>query len=168
MKIPYSRFVVIAPAVVLLLVGVASVAFAWGASSAGPAAAPSHLQRPSGMPGNPGLGATTQAPVIGVVASKADTAIVVTTTAGKTVTVNVSPATQYSVRGVASPTLANITVGERIVVQGTLNADGSLNATLVQVGVSGGLGGGNGGFGGGSGRGRRGSIPSPVPSGPTT
>ena len=166
MKIPYSRFLIIAPAVVLLLVGVASVAFAWGASSAGPAA--TQAPRPSGMPGNPGLGAATNAPIIGVVASKTDTAIVVTTAACKTVTVNVSSATRYSVRGVASATLANITVGDRIAAQGTLNADGSLNATLVQAGVNGGGAGGAGGAG--RARGGRARVPSPVPSasGPTT
>lgn len=176
MKTPYSRYLIIVPAVVLLLVGVASVAFAWGASSGGPSAA--HAARPSGMPGNPRVGAVAGAPITGTVARKTDTAIVVRTAAGKTVTVNVSSTTRYLVRGVSTATLANFAVGDRVAVQGTLNADGSLNATLVQMATNlqPGTGGGGGrGFGGGSGRGNpgsggRGGVPRPVPSGsgPTT
>jgi hypothetical protein len=108
--------------------------------------------------------------VQGTVASKTATTIVVTTTAGKTVTVDVSSATKYSVRGVSAPTLANVAVGDRIAAQGTLNADGSLAATMVQSGPKdqpgfGGFGGGmapggpgRGGFGGRMGH------PSPAPS----
>lgn len=169
MKTPYSRLLIIAPAVVLLLIGVASVAFAWGSNSVGPSA--TLAARPSGMPGNPRLGAAAGTPVIGTVASKTDTSIVVTTAAGKTVTVNVSSTTRYSVPGVTSATLANIAVGNRVVAQGTLNADGSLNGTLVQTATNGQPGSGRGGrgFGGGSGRGR-GGAPSATPSGsgPTT
>jgi hypothetical protein len=106
----------------------------------------------------------------GTVASKTATTIVVTTTAGKTVTVDVSSATKYSVRGVSAPTLANVAVGDRIVAQGTLNADGSLAAAMVQASPNdqpgfGGSGGhvgpggpGRGGFGG------RNGHPSPSPS----
>jgi hypothetical protein len=97
--------------------------------------------------------------VQGTVASKTATTIVVTATAGKTVTVDVSSATKYSVRGVSAPTLADVAVGDRIAAQGTLNADGSLNATMVQASPNdqpgfGGFGGFSGrGFGGGFGRG---------------
>jgi hypothetical protein len=96
------------------------------------------------MPGNPRFGAAATATVAGTVARKSDTAIVVTTAAGKKVTINVSPTTRYVVRGVATPTLANVPVGSRIAAQGTLNKDGSLNATLVQVTLNGqpGIGGG--------------------------
>jgi Domain of unknown function (DUF5666) len=128
--------------------------------------------------------------VQGTVASKTDSTIVVTTTAGKTVTVDVSATTRYVVRGVTAPTLASIAVGSRISAQGTFNADGSLNASVVQAfaggqpgfGGSGGYGGSGGrGFGGGSGGsggsggrgfgGRGGSAsprPSSAPSGATT
>jgi hypothetical protein len=114
--------------------------------------------------------AVTIAPsaVLGTVASKTPTTIVVTTTAGKTVTVNISPSTKYSVRGVASPTLADVAVGYRIQAQGALNADGSLTATVVQAapndqpGFGGGFGQG-GGFGRGGFGGRHG--PFPLPSG---
>jgi hypothetical protein len=96
------------------------------------------------------------AQVLGTVASKTSSTIVVTTTAGKTVTVNVSSSTKYSVRGVSAATLDSVAVGYVIQAQGTLNADGSLTATVVQAapntrqGVPG-FGGGRGfpGFGGG-------------------
>lgn len=108
--------------------------------------------------------------VQGTVASKTATTIAVTTTAGKTVTVDVSSATKYSVRGVSAPTLANVAVGDRITAQGTLNADGSLAATMVQAGPNdqpgfGGFGGhGFGGRGGFGGFGGPGGHPSPAPS----
>ena len=109
----------------------------------------------------------TPASVQGTVASKTATTIVVTTTAGKTVTVDVSSATKYSVRGVSSATLANVAVGDRIVATGTLNADGSLTATAVQAAPNDqpGFGGmpGFGGHGGGGFGGRHGQ-PVPVPS----
>jgi ABC-type Fe3+-hydroxamate transport system substrate-binding protein len=156
-------------------VGVASVAFAFGIASPG-----SHVQQvamPTASPGHPQLGPGGPAPgngrgtiVQGTVASKTNTTIVVTTTAGKTVTVNVSATTRYVVQGVASPTLADVAVGNGIAAVGTLNPDGSLNATAVQAAAGGvpGLGGpgrrGGGGFG--PGRGERGGFgaPSPQPS----
>ena len=103
--------------------------------------------------------------------------MVITTAAGKTVTVGVSTATKYSVRGISAATLANVAVGDRIAASGTLNADGSLNATAVQAvpndqpGFGGfGPGGGRGnGFGpGGFGPGRGFGVPhgsaTPTPS----
>lgn len=113
------------------------------------------------------------ASVQGTVASKTTTTIVVTTTSGKTVTVDVSSATKYTVRGVSSPTLANIAVGDRIAAEGTLNSNGSIAATVVQAapndqpgfGGFGGPGGGFGrGFGPGGGFGGRNARPIPVPS----
>ncbi len=118
--------------------------------------------------------AVTIAPsaVAGTVASKTATTIVVTTAAGKTVTVNVTSATKYSIRGVASAALANVAVGFRIQAQGSLNADGSLMATTVvaapndQPGFGGVVPGG--GFGpGGRGSGGR-HVPVPQPSAPST
>jgi hypothetical protein len=107
----------------------------------------------------------TPSSVLGTVASKTATSIAVTTTAGKTVTVNVSSTTKYNVRGVASPTLADVAVGYRVQAQGTLNADGSLTATAVSASPADQPGFGPGGGFGGSGRGggRRGQ-PFPLPS----
>jgi hypothetical protein len=117
-----------------------------------------------------------KAVVQGTIASKTATSLVVTTSAGKTVTVNVSSTTRYSVRGVASPTLADVAVGYRIAAQGTLNADGTLTATVVQAAPNdergfGGFGPGGGirpgggyGPGGGSGGWRGRAIPLPSPS----
>ena len=96
--------------------------------------------------------AIAPASVEGTVASKTATTIVVTTAAGKTVTVDVSSATKYSVRGVSAPTLANVAVGDRIAAEGTLNPDGSLAATVVQAAPNDQP--GFGGFGGIGGHGR--------------
>lgn len=155
----------------LILVGVGAVAYTLGVNSGGnntaagmPGGAhPVQSPLPSGAAGFPRFGANGQAPVIGTVASKTATTIVVTTTAGKPLTVDVSTTTKYSVRGVASATLSNIAVGDRIAVLGTLNADGSLNATQVVSGVGGFAPGLNPGFGRGRGR----YQPSPAPSGPS-
>jgi hypothetical protein len=106
--------------------------------------------------------------VSGTVASKTSSTIVVTTAAGKTVTVNVSSSTKYSVQGVSSATLDSVAVGYGIQAQGTLNADGSLTATVIQAGPnvrqrvpSFGGGGGFPGFGGG----QASPMPSASPSG---
>jgi len=176
-----TRLLVIAPAVVLILIGVASVAYAWGSNSGGSNAGAPSMAGPnaavhnpagaqaSGAPGYPRLGFFAQAPVIGTVASKTGSTIVVTTSPGKTVTVDVSSTTRYSVRGVASATLDNIAVGDRIAAAGTFNSDGSLNATLVQVGFArepGGRGEFRPGFGPGFGPGRGGiGLPTPAASG---
>jgi hypothetical protein len=175
MKASISRMAVIVPAFALVLIGVASVAFAWGSTSGNHGAAPPAVAsaQPTMIPGNPRLGGpVAQAPVFGTVASKTATTIVVTTAVGKTVTVNVSAGTTYAVRGVAAASLADVAVGNRIAAQGTLNADGSLDATIVQTVTAGqpGIGGGRRGFGGGAGG--RGGLPVPAPSatalGPST
>jgi hypothetical protein len=75
--------------------------------------------------------------VSGTVASKSTTAIVITTAPGKTTTVNVTAATKYVVIGVSAATLADIAVGARVTATGTLNTDGSLDATRVQAGFGG-------------------------------
>jgi hypothetical protein len=95
------------------------------------------------------------ATVRGTVQSKTSSTIVVSAN-GTTATVNVNASTRYVVRGQTNPTLANIAVGDRIAVQGTRNADGSITAALVQAGANdqpgfplGPGGRGFGGFGGG-------------------
>ena len=88
---------------------------------------------PTPTPTKTATAAARRASVTGTVASKTATSIAVTTTGGKTVTVNVSSTTRYSVRGVARPTLSDIAVGDRITAQGTLNSDGSVAATFVQA-----------------------------------
>ncbi len=57
---------------------------------------------------------------------------------GLTTKVNVDAATTYVVNGVTNPGLKDITVGMRILVEGTQNADGSLRALAIHAG--GGLG----------------------------
>lgn len=163
MNLSFSRLSIIAPAVALVFIGVASVAFSWGATTGGPHGAPAGPVASPAATGRgiPRVGAGGPGSVIGTVASKTASAIVVTTLAGQTVTVNISPATTYSLRGVTGATIDNIAVGSQIVVQGTSNADGSVNATRIQSGR---------GFGGD--RGREGgfglptSAPSAVPSAP--
>jgi hypothetical protein len=98
--------------------------------------------------------------VQGTVASKTTSTIVVTTAAGKTATIDVSSSTKYSVRGVSTPTLSDVAVGDRIVAQGTLNADGSLNATTVQAAPNDQPGFGGRGFGRGHGFGGP-TVPEP-------
>lgn len=104
------------------------------------------------------------ATVQGIVASKTASTIVVTTSAGKTETVNVTASTKYSVRGQSNPTLANVAVGDRIAAQGTLNSDGSLTATIVESAPNDQPGFGGGFGGGGFGHGFRGGVPRPAPS----
>jgi hypothetical protein len=88
---------------------------------------------PAAKPTPAPTAAVRRAAVTGTVASKTATSIVVTAMGGKTVTVNVSSTTRYSVRGVARPTLDDVAVGARITAQGTLNSDGSIAATVVQA-----------------------------------
>ena len=170
MSLSFSRLSVIAPAAALVFIGVASAAFSWGATNAGAHGVPAGPVGPVASPAATGraiprVGAGGPGSVIGTVASKTTSTIVVTTLAGQTVTVDVSPATTYSVRGVTAATIDNIAVGDQVVVQGTSNPDGSVNATRIQSGVR--------GFGGGDrgGNGRFG-LPTPGPSagasGPST
>jgi hypothetical protein len=111
--------------------------------------------------------------VQGTVASKTASTIVVTTTAGKTLTVNVTSTTTYSIRGVSGATLVNVAVGDRIAAEGALNSDGSLTASMVEAAANDQPGFGGGGFGRGFGRGfgpgmgpgmGGGAVPSASPS----
>jgi len=149
-----SRTLVIAPAVLLLLIGVSSVAFAWGQSNA---PAPPMAPRPSPVSraANPSGGGGAQAGaavVVGTVQGKTASAITVVTTAHKSVTIDITSATRYSARGGAAATASSIAVGNVITAQGTYNSDGTFQATLVQLGQF---------SGGGFGRGRRGGLPGP-------
>jgi hypothetical protein len=90
--------------------------------------------------------------VAGTVESVGTGSFTVKDRAGTTVTVDVTSSTTYKDAGVASPTIADVTVGERVAVQGT-TASGTVTATSVLIG---------GGFGAGHrGPGRSGS-PSPT------
>jgi hypothetical protein len=125
--------------------------------------------------GNFTAASVTIAPSVvqGTVASKTASTIVVTTAAGKTVTVNVTSSTTYSIRGVSGATLANVAVGDRIAAQGALNSDGSLTASMIEAAANDQPGFGGGGFGRGFGRGfgpgmgpgmGGGAVPSASPS----
>jgi len=92
--------------------------------------------------------------VAGTVASKTSSTLVVTTTAGRSVTVDVTSRTNFQVRGVAGATIADIAVGSQISVQGTYQSDGTFGATAVQSGR----------IRGGRGTGGGGGVPSPGPS----
>lgn len=100
--------------------------------------------------------------IVGTVASVAGSTITVTASDGSTGVVRVSPSTTYRVRGVDSPTLADVKVGDVVVATGTRNADGSLAATFVQAGAAGRPGGMPHGFG----RGGRRGMPGWGPGGP--
>jgi co-chaperonin GroES (HSP10) len=69
--------------------------------------------------------------VAGDVTARTSTTITVQVAGGTTTAIHVSSATTYRVAGKSSATLADIAVGSHIVAQGTLNADGSLQATDV-------------------------------------
>jgi hypothetical protein len=71
--------------------------------------------------------------VTGTVASKTSSSMVVTTGAGKSVTVNVTADTKYSVPGMTGATLASVAVGDRVQATGVLEADDSITAITVQV-----------------------------------
>lgn len=158
MKPIWSRMLVIAPAVFLLVVGVSSIAFAWGASSAKPArvmppqpsAAAHATVNPPARPGGVGGGAAANL-VSGTVAGKTSSTIVITTTAGKSITIDIGSSTRFLVRGVTNATIADVAVGSAVVAQGTYQSDGTFSATAVQLGgrIRGGRGfGGEGGGGG--------------------
>jgi hypothetical protein len=58
---------------------------------------------------------------------------------GTTVTVHVSSSTTYRDHGVTSPSLANVTTGEMVLVQGT-TVSSVVTATGVLIGFGGGMG----------------------------
>jgi hypothetical protein len=79
--------------------------------------------------------------VTGTVQSLDDTSITLSHLDGSTTVVHVSSTTTFQVIGVTNPTLADIKVGNVVEATGTLNNDGSLDATSV-VAFNGSMGGG--------------------------
>lgn len=71
--------------------------------------------------------------VVGRVTAKTADTITVERLGGGTVTIHVGGSTTYRVRGDTSPSLSDITVGSAIGAAGTLRADGSLDASVVQI-----------------------------------
>jgi hypothetical protein len=108
--------------------------------------------------------------VIGTVTALASDSLDVETPAGKSVTIDVPSSTRFFVEGVASPTLADLAVGNRIAAFGTMGSNGVLDAAFVVAEGSSnhgflGLGGffGNGGSGGNGGVSAS-HVPSPLPT----
>lgn len=97
-----------------------------------------------------------QAFVAGIVTAKNGSTLTIAIGDGTTRTVNVSGSTTYQVRGVENAGLDDIAVNSAVVARGTLNADGSLDATAVASGLGRGFGFGFGG--GGKGHGPLGGI----------
>jgi hypothetical protein len=93
---------------------------------------------------------------VGKVTAKTATTITITGPDGTTRTINVSPSTTYNVAGTSGGSLADVSVGMRIVVEGTKQADGSIDASAIAAGR----------FRGNGGHDRQGQNPdaSPAPS----
>ena len=72
---------------------------------------------------------------------RAPSSLTLTMRDGSTLTVKVTSSTTYQVDGIASPTLADIKVGDVVMASGTKNADGSLSATVVRSHAAGDFGG---------------------------
>jgi hypothetical protein len=100
--------------------------------------------------------------IAGKVTAIAGNDITVTQRDGTTETIHVNGATTYQVRGVTTATLSDIKVGAIIVAEGTLRADGSLDAARVGSGFRG-LG-GRGFKGDRNGNGKADPNASPAPS----
>ena len=75
--------------------------------------------------------------VAGEVTAKNGNTLTVKRFEGTTLKVTVSGSTTYRVRGVNSPSLADVKVGNFIVAEGTQNADGSIEASSVFAGTVG-------------------------------
>ncbi len=69
----------------------------------------------------------------GTVTAKGAASITLKLAGGSSVTVKVSSSTTYEVAGKTSAGFADVAVGDRIAVQGTRNADGSIQASLVRA-----------------------------------
>jgi hypothetical protein len=72
--------------------------------------------------------------VAGTVTAKSSTTITIQQEDGTSVTINVGSDTTYSVAGVTDGDLGDVAVGMRLVAAGTLNPDGSLDATAIKAG----------------------------------
>ena len=73
----------------------------------------------------------------GEVTAKTSDTITVTRRDGTTATIHVGSSTTFTVRGVTTATLADVAVGMRLQAEGTLNSDGSLDASRVMAGAGG-------------------------------
>jgi hypothetical protein len=73
--------------------------------------------------------------VAGTVSAKTATSITITQRDGSSVTIHVDADTTYRVAGATTADLGDVAVGMRLVAVGTLNADGSLDATAVKAGT---------------------------------
>jgi Domain of unknown function (DUF5666) len=75
--------------------------------------------------------------VAGQVTAKTADTITVTRPNGSTLTIHVGAGTVYRVRGVATPTLSDVSVGMVVVAEGTQNSDGSFQAVAIAAGPKG-------------------------------
>jgi hypothetical protein len=126
-----------------------------GATSNAPSPSTSSGSAPQG---NRPPGGGSPPAVVGTVKSVGDGTFTITTQDGTTVTVNVSSSTTYRDHDVTSPSLANVTVGERVAVFGSDNAN-VVTATGVAIGAP-----PDGGGPGGTLGGKLGSKPSGAPA----
>lgn len=69
----------------------------------------------------------------GTVTKKTATEITIAQRDGTTSTIHVSGSTTYSAKGAAAAALAGVAVGDRVSADGTLRADGSLDAVAVHA-----------------------------------
>jgi uncharacterized protein DUF5666 len=67
----------------------------------------------------------------GVVTAKTGTTIIIKREDGSTATIHVTAATTYAIKSNHAASLADIAVGARVTAEGTLRADGSLDAAVV-------------------------------------
>jgi hypothetical protein len=112
----------------------------FGTETSGTVAATSvAIGNPGGFGGHGGPGAKGEPAAVGKVATVGASSFTITTSTG-TVTVDVTGSTTYFDRGVTSPSLANVTVGESVAVFGT-ETSGTVAATSVAIGNPGGFGG---------------------------
>ncbi|MGA9077219.1 MAG: hypothetical protein WB383_02650 [Acidimicrobiales bacterium] len=85
------------------------------------------------VPRNAGAGANAKSVAAGVVTtSPSDNSFTISTRSGGTVSIVVSATTTYAERGVASPTLDEVSQGELVAVFGTMS-DGTVMATEVVI-----------------------------------
>lgn len=106
-----------------------------GGSVAAAATAPSPSTSSSSVPpgGRPPGGGSPPA-AVGTVKSVGDGTFTITTSDGTTVTVNVSGSTKYLDHDVATPSFANVTVGQHVAVFGS-DTSNVVTATSVAVGA---------------------------------
>jgi hypothetical protein len=73
--------------------------------------------------------------VVGEVTAKTASTLTIKRPDGTTATIHVGSATTYLVRGTESASLADITVGSLVAVEGAQRADGSIDASVVTAGT---------------------------------